>query len=432
MTISVLDQIRTPQGRYPVRDAAIVRDGEEPLLSFAFRTPEELAAAPDDGASGIGLEDIGVLSQETLVGLARATGPLFGPAPRELVADWQSAAGAALVAMEIQEAVNGAKPIGLVNQHVSTTRVKNPGTGNDFNLYALSLPLPAGELARYRRCMPPLPWFRKFDDPAAFDYAFASVDEEDGASFLSVVLLSFSEEIAFADFAAAVACFSDDGDARALAARATGDAALLDAAAPYDAHMLDGLEAHEATIDESDRPALQRLVHALISLHAQGISVDPFRASAEEGFLVFDTYLSYLWYRFSKGLDRVEIGYCEQCGTAFSLAGHRGIQRRFCSERCKTQAKNARTKQRTNEARQLFEEGRSVKEIARILNGREPSRAQIESVRASLARWVDLKHRVDADLRANRGAPLARRCLDEGVFTEDQIGARIRALGIAR
>ena len=428
MPISMLDQIRTPHGRIPVVGAAI--DGED--IAFSFPSPTDIAqrrrddrgdAAPHEA----GLEDVALVAPENVAALARRTGPLFGPSARERIVDWQSAAESARVAMAIQEAVNGAKPLSFADRAVAKTHAANPETGNEFDLYAISVPIARRE-SGYLACMPQLPWFRKFTDPDRFDYAFASVDDDADGAFLSIVLLSFSREITFSDFAAAASCFAS-GDAEAIMARASGDTALIER--PLIAPRADQpLETRAEPIGESDVPALQRLVHALISLHTQGIAVDLFRASAEDGFLEFDTHLSYLWYRFSKGLDRVKIGYCEQCGAAFSLAGHRGIERRFCSESCKTQAKNARVKRRTDEARRMFADGASIEDIVRALYGRAPSRAQMGGVRKSIASWVELRHRVDADLKAGAGAPLARRCVEEGVYSEMRIAERMRALGI--
>lgn len=53
-----------------------------------------------------------------------------------------------------------------------------------------------------------------------------------------------------------------------------------------------------------------------------------------------------------------------------------------------------------------------------------------ELVRKSLAHQPALKRAVDADLQAGKGAPLAKRCIEESIFTPRQIAERIRELGI--
>ena len=177
--------------------------------------------------------------------------------------------------------------------------------------------------------------------------------------------------------------------------------------------------------------SLRHLVQALISLHLEGVRVDLFRSTEDDDFLSFDTYLAYLWFLFSKKLGDVKIGYCARCGKAFSLARRRGVPKKYCSEECKTAAKNDKTRQLQIDIRQAYAEGDGVSEIAAAFFPKQASGVACDKVRHMLATWVELKHDVDDDIAQGSG-DLAKRCIAEGVFDQKYVERRMKALKKAR
>lgn len=434
--------------------------------------------------------------------LARRTGPLFA-SEYERFDDWLAEAAMAKDMVQIQEALNGARSLASLDGSMSAadaggalapetvmvpgettasdevsaskdaaapeaaalsenvaaqatpleplvakSTVRNRRTNNDFAIYAYSQPFSARASDAFYAGMPALPHFKRFVSPQGFDYAFFDKDEEGGVSFLTVTLLSFKRDITALDFAVALeACTtSDEAAARSLMHQAEREASL--SAAELEESRVDVLadadsfEVRDAALGQADAPHVQRLVHAVVSLRLEGIGVDVFRAAESDDFLVFPTYANYLWYCFAKQLGQVRIGYCKTCGRGFSLTGHRGLPREFCSAACKTKAKNARMKRQRDEARRLFvEEGYTVGRIAREVYAEELSpqagkakRKTIDeavaAVRASLAGYPRIKQMVDAGLKAGAGdkADFVKRCAKEGVFSREYLQERIDRL----
>ena len=120
----------------------------------------------------------------------------------------------------------------------------------------------------------------------------------------------------------------------------------------------------------------------------------------------------------------MKIGLCEVCGKGFSLTGHRGIKRRFCSEECKTKAKNRRRKEATVRVREMFAEGMSVAQIAAEMYPKDAAVTGEQKVQALLGQWVELKHRLAAEAAAGENRPLALRCAEEGVHVHETGGRR--------
>lgn len=461
--MKVIDQVKTPQGQIPTKKATLTApnaSGTPTLIEFDLLSPQELAArdarqsAPDAPRS-LSVEGLSVIKWLNQIELfAQQSGPLFGISRTESVADWQSAITVARAVVSMQEALNGVKSLGASTMPVVKFAVRASDTGSEFTLYAVSFDLGAAGASDYARIMPPLPWFRKFRQLSGFDYSFMSAEVDEGRTILSAFLLSFSREISMADFAAAVTYFMDDqrimqealvafahdsgahGDARGGGGGAVGGGTHGNAPDALQADEIIGLLSTtsnllvaEAPLGKDDYPHLQKLVYALISLHLQGVTVDVFGSTEGNDFMSFDTYLSNLWYGFAKQLGQVKIGYCEICGTGFSLTGHRGIARRFCSEKCKTKAKNARTKAQRDEARELFAAGRDVAEVARTLYPSELSQEARGHVCTSLRGWRALQHDVDEAivLRGER-LELLERVIREGVWTKTDIAKRAQYL----
>lgn len=251
--------------------------------------------------------------------------------------------------------------------------------------------------------------------------------------YLATLLLSFESEITTVDFVAVLQCFFDEDAIRVMLRNARGDVDLLDLPSIDDGALghptgRDALSPSAEQLVATDLGHVQKLIHAIISLHLQGVTLDVFRSAEGDEFLAFDTYLSYLWNSFSRRLGQVKIGLCEVCGKGFSLTGHRGIKRRFCSEECKTKAKNLRRKETTARVREMFAEGASVAQIASAAYPKDTADKAEAKVRSLLEQWVELKHRLadEADAAddvpgaaADEKRPLARRCTEEGVVVRE-------------
>ena len=469
-----MDQIKTVQGRVPVTDVWFEDTNKLGRLHFALKTASDAASEEEEARHGgkkrrePTIEDLALLwdqnfrvHKSVLSETALLLGPLFGESEYERMDDWLTASIIAKDVISLQEAINGNMPLASIGQLesagggqaglgelVAKTYVKNVRTGNGFTIYAMSFDVFAATSKTFFRNMPVLPCFRKFCTPELHDYVFMDLENDEEGRFLTVTLFAFQREITALDFAAAVmACGGDDVDSTlTLLEQAAAEVEFSFDELPANFVGLlsspGSLEVEERALDEGDVPHLQKLVHAVISLHLQGISIDIFRSAESDDFMVFPTYLGFLWYRFSKKLGQVKIGYCEQCGRSFSLTGHRGIARSYCSEECKTRAKNARTKRQRDEARRLFmEEGLGVQEVALQVYAEElssearsnkrktPEQAQ-QLVRKSLAEWPVLKREADADLQRGGGSPFVQRLRAEGVFTDAQIVRRARELGL--
>lgn len=103
------------------------------------------------------------------------------------------------------------------------------------------------------------------------------------------------------------------------------------------------------------------------------------------------------------------------------------MPKKFCSEECKTAAKNDKTRQLQIDIRQAYAEGDGVSEIAAVFFPKQASGVACDKVRHMLATWVELKHDVDADIAQGSG-DLVKRCVAEGVFDQKYIERRMKAL----
>lgn len=446
--MNVIDQLKTPQGRIPVHDVRLTQ-GDSPYLEFVPANVAERFTTSDSAmprpASQTGIEDLAFVDKNGLLPLALQTGPLFGTDVRESLVDWQSAANVARAVVTVQEVVNGGKPLAVLQADeesqsealVAKTLVKNVETGNDFSIFAISFAVDASIENGYVAHMPNMPWLKKFVGDE-FDYVIGDIEHDpDGADYLTVTLFSFECEIAPLDFALVLSCFYDGAHAAALIDQAKKTIAGFGEAEGeaekaslirLDAATVEGkLDVRESELCEDDTVSLRHLVQALISLHLEGVRVDLFRSTEDDDFLSFDTYLAYLWFLFSKKLGDVKIGYCARCGKAFSLARRRGVPKKFCSEECKTAAKNDKTRQLQIDIRQAYAEGDGVSEIAAVFFPKQASGVACDKVRHMLATWVELKHDVDADIAQGSG-DIVKRCVAEGVFDQKYIERRMKAL----
>lgn len=348
--------------------------------------------------------------EQLLFDLARLTGPMFGGADGiETIRSWSYAAYAALLVCRIQECVNHRKPVSVLSamHAVNKSVVKGAGGETFFTVIDAALN-PYGE---YASVFDGLPVVRRSMKSAEYEYAFAVPTKDESESpFIEFIVVRLDHELTVSEFKYLLRMFGvSEGDEAALRKK-TG---LAESRVRWNQEKM---MLEHVSLEDDDDPALEALVQAMIAAHLGNVRVDVFQGDQETGFLSFDSYLSWLWYDFSRSLSAVSLGYCESCGRAFSLVGHRGIDRRYCCEACKTKAKNQRTANQRDKVRVLFlKEGLSIPEIASRI--RISGRAGESSIRKILSQWVKLKHLLNDELSECdfRTAPLFNRCLGEGL-----------------
>lgn len=412
---SLLEQIKTTRGEIPTSAVKRLNQDGTTMLEFTPCTPsrEQPEKRSTNGKTrGTAFADLAFINANTLIHAAKRIGPLFGLNLIEDVRDWQDAANVAFSAAQIQEVANGNKPSSILNADargtiVAKTTVTERVAGKQFAIYAVSIPLFSSEHGAYRTLLPSMPWHQRFAGDGV-DYALATIDEENGISHLTITLLSFPKEISSADlsFILQTFCGLNQQQGEAVARKERNE--------PNRLSRPDALLPKEASIGNDDVGKLRRLVQTLASIHLENVHLDVFRSNTDDDFLLFDSRLSYFWYAFAKNLGDVKIGYCERCGNPFSLAGHRGIGRRYCSQECKTQAKNQRTKDTRDTVRRLYFEGNDLKQIAEICYESLSYNLREKRIRSDLSTWVELKHRARSPITEDQ--ELKQRIVADRIF----------------
>ena len=437
-----LSQTKTVQGFIPFKGVKTVgpQVGQSPsdtLLAFDLYRPVELSELKQ-GTSPMHSErhaDLIKLAScveptgnpespirmdvDNIVDFARQTGPLFGVRDNELVRDWAYAAVSALVAVRIQEFLNGNCNIAKVSaiRQIDKVAITSEADRSSFSMYSIYLGISGG----YAACFQSLPIIRRIESNDGFFYAFVSATGDAAGSVVEFRVFSFDHELTLEDFETLklLLALSDDDSRAALQHLKL----VPSEQSYYDIAPDASIVPQNRPLDDTDKGALTALVQALVIAHLSGAHVDVFQGSESTGFLSFDSYLSWLWFDFSRKLSTVRIGYCEQCGRAFSLAGHRGMERKYCSEKCKTDAKNEKTRQETLEIRRRFSAGQSINEIA------EATERRPDYIRKQLSKWTQLKHELEDDLAENgfNGSNLLKRCGSEGLNLDQLLNSKRKA-----
>lgn len=437
-----LSQTKTVQGFIPFKGVKTIgpQVGQTPsdtLLAFDLYRPVELSelkqnASPMHGERHADLiklascvEPTGTpespirMDVDNIVDFARQTGPLFGVRDTELVRDWAYAAVSALVAVRIQEFLNGNCSIAKVSaiRQIDKVVITSEADRSSFSMYSIYLGISGG----YAACFKSLPIIRRIESNDGFFYAFVSATGDAAGSVVEFRVFSFDHELTLEDFETLklLLALSDDDSRAALQHLKL----VPSEQSYYDIAPDASIVPQNRPLDDTDKGALTALVQALVIAHLSGAHVDVFQGSESTGFLSFDSYLSWLWFDFSRKLSTVRIGYCEQCGRAFSLAGHRGMERKYCSEKCKTDAKNEKTRQETLEIRRRFSLGQSINEIA------EATERRPDYIRKQLSKWTQLKHELEDDLAENgfNGSNLLKRCGSEGLNLDQLLNSKRKA-----
>lgn len=193
-----------------------------------------------------------------------------------------------------------------------------------------------------------------------------------------------------------------------------------------------GLMGEGRELEEGDREMVALMVRLMVAAHLCDAYVDPFQSDESTGYFSFASYLSWLWFDFSRCLGSLRLGYCDWCGQPYSLAGHRGKPRRYCSDRCKLEARNARAKQQRDAVRQGFLEGKGMDELTGLLKNVD-SKVARQRVLDWLCTWPELKHMLDEAFdEEGVKAKLFRHCEAEGLgerVYSSALRVRLRKLG---
>ena len=360
-------------------------------------------------------------NEEFLFELAQITGPMFGGDDGvETLRSWSYAAYAALLVCRMQECANRRKPVSVLNamHAVNKSVVKDADGATLFTVIDVALN-PYGE---YADVFEGLPVVQRSTRSDGYEYAFAVPTKDESESpFIEFIAVRIGHELTVPEFKFLLQIFGASEGAKAALRKKTD---LAKSSATWNQ---DSMTLEHAILQDDDAPAFEALVQVMIAAHLGNVRVDVFQGNQETGFLSFDSYLSWLWYDFSRGLSAVTLGYCESCGRAFSLVGHRGIERRYCSESCKTDAKNKRTAYQRDKVRALFlNEGLSISEIATRMD--MSGSTGESSIRKNLSQWVKLKHLISDELsECDFGmAPLFNRCLEEQLDMDRMLSSSLR------
>lgn len=469
-------QTKTPQGYLPFRAVSLMMPGsgneaahiDEPSFAFDVYTACEMVDARKRGieipTAPQGVCDLATLglcvkatargftpSEDSLSAFAAENGPLFGAIDGiESLRAWKYAADAAMTATRIQECVNGSKDIRALRAmgRVSKQRLADVVTGAAFEIFTLHI----NPYGVYREAIARLPFIHRVECEEGIAYVFVSwVSGEHGADELVEfdallfpgeitegdvqtvsMLLGFDAELERLSWERLVVANREDSDGTRAPTSAQGADEVFGAGGSViergsiEQIAFHPFEAEDAPLDAADAPVLAALVQAMIAAHLGGAIIDVFQGDAVTGYLAFDSLVSWLWYDFSRALSKISVGYCERCGKPFSLTGHRGVGRRYCSRACKTEAKNARMRQQRNDSRNLFLAGASLETIAREVYAGTRERDAVQRIRGDLSKWVELKRRLDESI-AQEGfsaSQLFRRCVSAGLDMHKLLNAQ--------
>ena len=424
---AVRPQTMDSRGQMPVKGVrSVTGPNEEDLLEFDLIPATELSAmrslsARESGRKSVPLVDLAAtaarkqISQDLVLELAGKTGPIFGGNRCESLREWGQAVQLALPGVRLQQFINGDLSVGALGDlGVGHSSLVNKDLGISFDIYTLSREV-SGD---YARLFDHLPILIRTPRDERIDYTFARLvdtpDSDSSSKFLELLVCSMPSEMTEADYAIlSHAVFYDDEELYALVSIQLSFSSSSDTVYGFAADA--ELDSSEQSLSVESRDAMASMVQGLIAAHISSARVDLFAAGQETGYLSFDSHLAWMWYDFAQSLNVAKIGYCRDCGRAFSLVGHRGIARSYCSEACKTSGKNKRMKQARDRAREMFFEGCSVEEIAASLFFDDP--AGYGRVKQYLSSSVELRKRIAREIQeaGQIQTPLIQRCIKEGL-----------------
>ena len=153
--------------------------------------------------------------------------------------------------------------------------------------------------------------------------------------------------------------------------------------------------------------------------HTGGISLDfrnPMSVGDKEDVaygIVCTSYLSYMWHELARAYTRRSFRVCAnpKCENIISINEETSSGKRFCCERCRVQANNAKLSAQNTRAREAFYACKPYAEIyeeafGKALSFKDPERAKLCR---RLDRWIDVQFSRSAKGRAALKQGAARR-----------------------
>ena len=161
------------------------------------------------------------------------------------------------------------------------------------------------------------------------------------------------------------------------------------------------------------------LLKIVAGKHTGGVSLDfrnPMSVGDKEDVaygIVCTSYLSYMWHELSQAYTRRSFRVCAnpKCENIISINEDTSSGKRFCSERCRVQANNAKLSAQNTRAREAFYACRPYADIyeeafGRPLSFKDPERAKLCR---RLDRWIDVQFSKSAKGKAALKQGTARR-----------------------
>lgn len=161
------------------------------------------------------------------------------------------------------------------------------------------------------------------------------------------------------------------------------------------------------------------LLKIVAGKHTGGVSLDfrnPMSVGDKEDVaygIVCTSYLSYMWHELSQAYTRRSFRVCAnpKCENIISINEETSSGKRFCCERCRVQANNAKLSAQNTRAREAFYACKPYAEIyeeafGRALSFKDPERAKLCR---RLDRWIDVQFSKSAKGKAALKQGAARR-----------------------
>lgn len=382
------------------------------------------------------------LYDERLLEFARTHGPLFAREPLALPAGvgplgpdapfdesralWASAAIVANLAVVAQECANGTLPPSGIEGALGNfihLRVRGTGADDEFDLRVVSRPASPD----YVTWLDAPLFVRREQDQgdSRLSYGFVLPGPDGG---LDLAVASFGHEISTPDWHLLLRALELD-PAGAERVRDQLVASGHDVSGTATGELSGDLAGEVVAPGAGDLGALATLVRTLVAAHMRDAHIDVFAVGGETGYFSFASHLSWLWYDFSHDLASVRVKYCARCGRGFSVAGHRGPERIYCSAACRNAAHNRRSSSRRDDIRSGFlRGGADVETLARAHFPDLDEGDARAAVRDVLSSWPALKHAIDEAIEeCGWDAPLLRRCAEQGLDLLRLLPARRRS-----
>lgn len=426
--VNINDQGKTSRCKFPVKGATVEADAtgkHKVAYVFCESSMEDNPITLEDLAGCLRASHDLTADEvcSRIAQFARKSGPLFGEAKNEAISDWQLAINAAQEALRMQQQINGTRPWSPETERIVKTKVSDSCGNLLFTYYSYFFVLGGSEPGDYSDSLPKETWVKLFGAHGAKDYLYAKYSDEGEFRGFDIYAIACPSALS-PELLVQTLCFLNDtrptrDELVAMGADKFVGAdvdELARAAAAYERD--DAVTFEVVPVGKPDAPHVQHVVQAMSALHLRRVTIDLFKTDDTGDSLSFDTYLNSLWYGFATRLGAVKVGYCQECGAGFSLTGHRGLPKQYCSDECRTKAKNRRERVKVESARKMYMEGFSIDDIAKKLYPDKSSRVASKNIVATLTKWPFLKQTVKSECSRPGNHPFANRCYADGIISK--------------